>query len=106
MSGSTFLQGATAVGLAMLVLALLLALVRLLRGPTLADRILALDLMTSLSLSFVVVIAVRTGFMLYVDIAIAIALAGFLATVALARYLLQRGGIAAGKTLKREKGGT
>ena len=60
-------------------------------GVRTSDRILALDLITSLSLSFVAVFALRTGFMLYLDIAIAIALAGFLATVALARYLLLRG---------------
>ena len=91
MSGTALLLGATGVGMGFLLLALLLTLIRLVRGPTLADRILALDLMTSLSLSFVAVFALRTGLMLYLDIAIAIALAGFLATVALARYLLIRG---------------
>lgn len=91
MSAAAILDWATLLALGVLLLALLLALVRLIRGPTLADRILALDLMTSLALSFVAVIALRTGFMVYLDIAIAIALAGFLATVALARYLLQRG---------------
>jgi multicomponent Na+:H+ antiporter subunit F len=90
-SGPTFLFWASSIALAILLLGLLLSVVRVLRGPTLADRILALDLMTSLALSFVAVIALRTGFLLYLDIAIAIALAGFLATVALARYLLQRG---------------
>lgn len=83
-------QWATDVALWGLVLAMLLAVVRLVRGPTLADRILALDLLSTLALSFIAVFAIRTGFMLYVDIALAMALAGFLATVALARYVLSR----------------
>lgn len=83
-------QWATDVSLAGLVLAMVLAIVRLVRGPTLADRILALDLLSTLALSFVAVFALRTGFMLYLDIALAMALAGFLATVALARYVLSR----------------
>ena len=76
----------------MLTLALLLAVVRLLRGPTLPDRILALDTMTTLAIGFICVIAIRTGVTLYLDIAIAIGLVGFLSTVALARYMMQRSG--------------
>jgi multicomponent Na+:H+ antiporter subunit F len=91
MSGAAALHLASEVALALLFVALVLALLRLLRGPTLADRIMALDLMTTLGLSFVAVFALRSGFMLYLDIAIALALAGFLATVAFARYLLSRG---------------
>ena len=62
----------------------------MLRGPTLADRILALDTMTTLAIGFIAVIAIRTGITLYLDVAIAIGLVGFLSTVALARYMLQR----------------
>ena len=52
--------------------------------------ILALALFMILGLGFVAVFAIRTGFALYLDIAIALGLVGFLSTVALARYLLQR----------------
>lgn len=89
MSGAVVLEHATSFALLVLVLALLLTVVRIVRGPTLADRILALDLITTLGLGFVAVIAVRTGFMLYLDIAIALGLLGFLSTVAFARYLLK-----------------
>jgi multicomponent Na+:H+ antiporter subunit F len=65
-------------------------MVRIIIGPTLPDRVLALDALTTVALGFVCVIAVRTGLMLYLDIAIALALLGFLATVALARYVLAR----------------
>nr|WP_316653223.1 cation:proton antiporter [uncultured Gellertiella sp.] len=89
MSGS-FLTMALDLALAMLVLAMLLTVWRLLRGPTLADRVLALDMLGSVAIGFMAVFALRTGFFLYVDIAIALGLVGFLATVAFARFLLSR----------------
>jgi multicomponent Na+:H+ antiporter subunit F len=91
MSGSEFLHLATTVALALLTAGLVFTFVRLLRGPSLPDRVLALDLFTVLALSYIAVFAIRTGFALYLDLAIALGLVGFLSTVALARYLLQRG---------------
>jgi multicomponent Na+:H+ antiporter subunit F len=90
MTGADILFHATTAALAMLVLAMLLSLVRLIRGPLLADRILALDLITTLGIGFIAVLAIRTGITLYLDIALGLGLVGFLSTVALARYLLQR----------------
>jgi multicomponent Na+:H+ antiporter subunit F len=90
MSGAVLLEYGTTFALVLLTLAMLMSLVRLVRGPSLGDRILALDLITTLAVGYIAVIAVRTGFALYLDIAIAIALLGFLSTVAFARYLLQR----------------
>ena len=103
MSGGAFLLWAVDATLLLLLLALLLTLIRLVRGPTLPDRILALDLMASLSLSFVAAIAIKTGFLLYLDIAISIALVGFLATIALARYVMQRAESAAA-TIRSSEG--
>ena len=60
------------------------------RGPTLADRVLALDMLTALAIGLMALVAIRTGFTLYVDIAIALGLVGFLATVAFARFILTR----------------
>jgi multicomponent Na+:H+ antiporter subunit F len=90
MSGAAILEHATSVALVLITAAIVLAVVRLIRGPSLADRILSLDLITTLAVGYIAAIAVRTGFMLYVDIGISIALVGFLSTVAFARYLLQR----------------
>jgi multicomponent Na+:H+ antiporter subunit F len=90
MTGSVVIVWACWFGLGCLSLGLLLSIVRLILGPTLPDRILALDLITTLALGFVVLVAVLTGFYLYVDIAIALGLVGFLSTVALARYVLRR----------------
>jgi multicomponent Na+:H+ antiporter subunit F len=89
-SGLAFLHHATSVALVLLTLGLGLAVLRLIRGPTLADRILALDLITTLAIGYIATFAIRTGFSLYLDIAIAIGLVGFLSTVAFARYLMQR----------------
>lgn len=91
MSAVAFVDLASLVALIVLGLALLLSIVRIIIGPTLSDRVLALDLMTVVAMGFVGAVAVRTGLMLYLDIAIALALLGFLATVALARYILRRG---------------
>lgn len=77
--------------LAILTLALVLTAIRVIVGPTLSDRVLALDQMVAIAIGFVAVIAVKTGFELYVDIALALALVGFLATAAFARYIFLRG---------------
>jgi len=90
MSGAAFVALASAVALGLLSLALLLALVRIIIGPTLADRVLALDLLTIVAMGFIGAVAIRSGLTLYLDIAIALALLGFLATVAFARYILSR----------------
>ena len=81
---------AALIALIMLAIALLLSTVRIIIGPTLADRVLALDLMTVVAMGFIGTVAICTGLMLYLDIAIALALLGFLATIALARYILSR----------------
>ena len=91
MSAVEFLDLASLIALVILTLALVVSTVRIIIGPSLADRVLALDLMTVVAMGFIGAVAVRTGLMLYLDIALALALLGFLATVALARYILRRG---------------
>ncbi len=91
MTPALALDWATMIALILLGLALLASLVRIVIGPTLSDRVLALDLMTVVAMGFVGAVAVRTGLTLYLDIAIALALLGFLATLAFARYILSRG---------------
>lgn len=81
----------TTIAFLLLGFAMLAAIVRIVIGPTLADRILGLDTITILAVGIIGVFAVRTQFFLYADIAVAVALAGFLSTAAFARYLLSRG---------------
>jgi len=90
MSGAGVVHAAGLVALGLLGVAMFVTLIRLIRGPNLGDRILALDLITVLGAGFIGALSVLTGFSLYIDIAIALALVSFLSTVALARYLLVR----------------
>lgn len=90
MSGADALLWAADIAIGLLLVALLLVIVRLARGPNLGDRIMALNTLTVLAVGLIGALTVRTGLTLYLDIAIAIALVGFLSTVALARYLLTR----------------
>ncbi|ULR42960.1 cation:proton antiporter [Rhizobium sp. K102] len=96
---------ASAAALAILGLALLLTVWRVVAGPTLPDRILALDMLTGIAIGFIAVIAVKTGFSLYIDIAISLGLVGFLATVAFARFVLSRGNIHSPPSASAAKGG-
>ena len=70
-----------------LILALLAATWRLLVGPTLADRVVALDMVSMLLVVFLVVFRLVSGVNAYMYAAIALALIAFLATVAFAHYI-------------------
>jgi multicomponent Na+:H+ antiporter subunit F len=76
--------------LAILGLALLLAFLRLVRGPTLPDRVVALDLMAVLAVAIITLYAIATNERIFLDTAIALALITFLGTVAFARYVERR----------------
>lgn len=76
--------------LTMLSLAMLLTLYRLAKGPSLPDRIVALDLIASLSIGFTIVFAMYTGQVRYLDIAVIVALVIFIGTVAYATYLKKK----------------
>ncbi len=58
-------------------LALVMTVVRIVRGPTLPDRILGLDMLVATAIGMIAVIALRTGFTLYIDIAIALGWSAF-----------------------------
>lgn len=90
MSGVEFLALATTISLGVLTLAFFLTVYRIVVGPTLPDRVLALDMLIAVAIGYIAVIALRTGFMLYLDIAISLGLVGFLSTVAFVRFILQR----------------
>ncbi len=85
------LDWALSIALVFLCLSLTLTVVRIWKGPTLPDRVLGLDVLTSTAIGFIAVIGIDTGFTLYVDVAIALGLVGFLATISFARFILTRG---------------
>ncbi|MDK3023135.1 K+/H+ antiporter subunit F [Cupriavidus taiwanensis] len=78
--------------LAILGLAFLLTLGRLLRGPSLPDRIVALDTLNINAIALIVVIGISLDSAVFFEAALLIAVMGFVATVALSKYL-QRGDI-------------
>jgi multicomponent Na+:H+ antiporter subunit F len=76
---------------AMLGAAMFLAFARLVRGPSLPDRVVALDLIASLVVGFICTYAIGTNQRVFLEVAIVLALITFLGTVAFAQYLERRG---------------
>ncbi len=76
--------------LALLAAGFILAFIRLVRGPSLPDRVVALDLLTVDAMGFICVYAVRFNQPAFIDVAIVMALITFLGTVAFAYYLERR----------------
>lgn len=83
----TLVQHAALIALGILTLAAGVALWRLLRGPTLPDRVIALDLIASIVIGMIAAYTVLTGQRVMLDAAVIIALISVLGTVAMARYL-------------------
>ena len=75
--------------LALLLISMVLALIRLIKGPAAADRIVALDLISILIVAFLAAYSIHAGETSFLDVAIAYALIAFLGTVALARFLMR-----------------
>jgi multisubunit Na+/H+ antiporter MnhF subunit len=68
-------------------LAILMTVARLIKGPSLPDRVVAMDLLGVLVVGVIVVLAASTGVRAALDAAIVIALIGFVGTVAYATYV-------------------
>ena len=88
---TSFLDGAVAVAVVLIGVSLLLTFVRLIKGPSLADRVVALDLLTVLAMGIIGLRVIATGDVLYLEIALALGLVAFLATVFFARLIETRG---------------
>lgn len=97
----TFLEICTSASLAILTVSFLLIVIRIVRGPFLPDRVVALDMLVAVGIGFIAAIGVLTDYYLYLDIALTLGLVGFLATVAFARFVLNRG-VAGDKTVIQE----
>ncbi|HEY8353385.1 MAG TPA: K+/H+ antiporter subunit F [Methylophilaceae bacterium] len=86
------LNAAIQIAYAMIALAMVLCLYRIVRGPGTPDRILALDTLYVNAIALLVLLGIDAGNPAYFESALLIAAMGFVGTVALSRYLL-RGGI-------------
>lgn len=74
-------------GFALLSIGMLLTTVRLVRGPSLPDRVVALDLLTILGLGMLALYATATENAAYLDVGIVLTLVTFLATISFAYYI-------------------
>jgi len=75
-----------------LLAALILSFVRLLRGPTINDRIAAMDVIAVIVMAFVLVYSVLIQKSIYLDLPVIISLISFIGTVAISTYLKHRYG--------------
>jgi multicomponent K+:H+ antiporter subunit F len=89
MTAETIFDFAIAVTFVTLALGQILSMVRLVKGPTPGDRILALDTMVVNALGLVVVLGIHQGIQIYFEVALLIAMLGFVSTVALAKFFLR-----------------
>jgi len=86
----SFLQLCCFLSLAIIALGIVLCLVRLLRGPSLPDRVVALDLMGVVSIGFIATYSVAANQRVFLNVATVMALIAFLTTVAFS-YHIRRG---------------
>jgi multicomponent K+:H+ antiporter subunit F len=76
----------------MVILAAILNVYRLLRGPDAPDRVLALDTLYINAIALIILLGITLGTRLYLEAALLIAVMGFVGTVAMAKYL-KRGSV-------------
>jgi len=72
---------------AIVMLAVLLSLYRLVMGPSMADRAIAMDSMTVISTSLIVAIAIVANRVIYLDVAMIYSVLSFIGVLAVARYM-------------------
>lgn len=75
------------IALGILLIAFSLTLIRLLKGPSRPDRIVALELIASLTMGIIITFTLISGEPIYLDIVLVITLVVFLGTVTVAKYL-------------------
>ncbi len=81
------MTGAWTIALVVLAVLILLALVRLLRGPSVPDRVVALDAVNTLVVASMIILAVVKKQVIFVDVAIVYALLSFVGLLFIAKYL-------------------
>lgn len=83
----TLLDGVLVISALLLAGAVLAAGVRIVRGPAAADRVIALDMLGLIGVAAAGLAALVSGASAFVDVALGVALVGFLATVAFAGFI-------------------
>jgi multicomponent Na+:H+ antiporter subunit F len=67
--------------------AIVLAGIRFFRGPTAADRTIAFDTLTIISISVIALLAARYGRVIFLDVALIYGILSFIGVIAIARYI-------------------
>ena len=80
---------AIAISFLSLAIGQIMSMVRLVLGPTSGDRVLALDTMVINALGLVIMLGIYKGVQIYFEVALLIAMLGFVSTVAMARFILR-----------------
>jgi len=73
--------------LGLLVLAIIICLIRVIKGPTAPDRIVGLDTINTIVIVGMVIFGFISGSVIYIDVAIVYALLSFISTLFIAKYL-------------------
>ncbi|WP_407496722.1 K+/H+ antiporter subunit F [Pseudooceanicola sp. MF1-13] len=89
MTATGFFDIALMIAFVTLAFGQIMSMLRLLIGPSVGDRILALDTMVINALGLVLVLGVSQGVQVYFEVTLLIAMLGFVSTVALARFILR-----------------
>lgn len=71
-------------------LSILLVFIRFIKGPTISDRIIAVDLLVTIGIGVIAVYSIQTNQSTFLDIALILALIAFLGTVAYSSYIQKR----------------
>ena len=88
-SATAFMDTALIIAFVALAAGQVLSMIRLVLGPTSGDRILALDTMVINALGIIVALGIQQGVQIYFEVALLVAMLGFVSTVALARFILR-----------------
>ena len=86
---TTLLQLAVGFAFICILLAMLFCTIRLLIGPTAHDRVLALDTLWMCAMLLTLMLGIRFGDLIYFEVALIIALLGFVSTMALTKFLMR-----------------
>ena len=89
MTALDFMNICLVIAFVSLALGQIMAMIRLVKGPSTGDRILALDTMVIYAIGLIVLLGISQGFRIYFEASMIIAMLGFVSTVALARFVLR-----------------
>ena len=88
-AASNFMEFAFNMAFVGIVVAQIMSMIRLVIGPSVGDRILALDTMVVNAIGLIVILGILQGTRIYFEVTLIIAMLGFVSTVAYARFVLR-----------------